>query len=219
MFTFELINPVTALSRKEQIEQTATALFKAKGFTATSMRDLANALGIEAASIYSHIKSKEEILQRVCFRMAQEFFEAMDAAQALEGTATERLQRAIAAHVQVLTRNTAASAVFLHEWRHLSEPFHSTFLSLRDKYEARLREIIRFGMANGEFSVPDEKFAALTILSGLNWIHTWYKPEGKMDAHEIAQNLSVMLLNGLTNDKLTLQAKSFTLHTPQTNLT
>lgn len=191
----------TTLSRKEQIEETATALFKAKGFSATSMRDLANALGIEAASIYSHIKSKEEILQRVCFRMAQEFFDAIDAAESNQETATERLKAAITAHVQVLTNNTAASAVFLHEWRHLSEPFLNEFLVLRDKYEARFREIIRAGISTGEFALPDEKFAVLTILSGLNWIHTWYKPEGKMAPDEIADNLSAMLLHGLANTK------------------
>lgn len=185
------------LTRKEQIEKTATALFKRKGYTATSMRDLANALGIEAASIYSHIRSKEEILQRVCFKMADEFFDALDAAESMAGPATVRLQRAIAAHVQVLTQNTEASAVFLHEWRHLSEPLHSNFLALRDKYEARFRDIIREGIQRGEFSVPDEKFAVLTILSALNWIHTWYKPEGKMTPTEIAENLSEMLLNGL----------------------
>ncbi|WP_242920448.1 TetR/AcrR family transcriptional regulator [Pontibacter liquoris] len=185
------------MSRKQQIETTATSLFKSKGFSATSMRDLANALGIEAASIYSHIKSKEEILQRVCFRMATEFFEALDAAQTPDASATEKLRRAIQAHVHVLTRNTAASAVFLHEWRHLSDPFHSTFLALRDKYEARFRFIIQAGMQSGEFTVPDEKFAALTILSSLNWIHTWYKPEGKMTPDEIADNLATMLLNGL----------------------
>ncbi|MCX2740162.1 TetR/AcrR family transcriptional regulator [Pontibacter anaerobius] len=192
------------LSRKEQIERTATALFKTKGYSATSMRDLATALGIEAASIYSHIKSKEEILQRVCFRMAQEFFEAIDAAEEAGGSATDRLKRAIAAHVQVLTHNKEASAVFLHEWRHLSEPLLGTYLALRDKYEARFREIIRAGVKNGEFAVPDEKFAALTILSGLNWTHTWYKPEGKMTPAEIAENLSEMLLNGLSTKKQAL---------------
>ena len=189
------------VSRKEQIEQTATSLFKKRGFSATSMRDLANALGIEAASIYSHIKSKEEILQRVCFRMANEFFEAQDVAAALDGSAADRLKNAIKAHVHVLTRNTEASAVFLHEWRHLSEPFHGTFLELRDKYENRFREIIRSGIAGGEFQVPDEKFAVLTILSGLNWLHTWYRPDGKMTANEIADNLSAMLLNGMRNNQ------------------
>jgi AcrR family transcriptional regulator len=164
------------------------------------MRDLANALGIEAASIYSHIRSKEEILQRVCFRMADEFFGAIDALQNTETSASEKLKRAIAAHVQVLTRNTEASAVFLQEWRHLSEPHHSEFLALRDRYENYFREIIRSGIASGEFQVPDEKFAVLMILSGLNWIHTWYKPEGKMTPEEIAENLSAMLLNGLKSN-------------------
>ncbi|MBR0570986.1 TetR family transcriptional regulator [Microvirga sp. STS03] len=185
------------LSRKEQIEQTATALFKNRGFSATSMRDLANQLGIEAASIYSHIKSKEEILQRVCFRMANEFFEAIDQADVRNASASERLQAAIIAHVKVLTKNTEASAVFLHEWRHLSEPHHAEFLALRNRYEVHFREIIREGIKAGEFKVPDEKFAVLTILSALNWIHTWYKPEGKMNAEEIATNLATMLLNGL----------------------
>ncbi|WP_299820980.1 TetR/AcrR family transcriptional regulator [uncultured Pontibacter sp.] len=202
------------LSRKEQIEKTATALFKSKGFSATSMRDLANALGIEAASIYSHIKSKEEILQRVCFRMAQEFFDALDAAESIDGPATEKLKRAIAAHVQVLTKNTAASAVFLHEWRHLSEPYLTEYLLLRDKYEGRFREIIRRGINSGEFSVPDEKFAALTVFSGLNWIHTWYKPEGKMNPAQIAENLSAMLLTGLNNTQKDITLTPTHLNTP-----
>jgi AcrR family transcriptional regulator len=166
------------------------------------MRDLANTLGIEAASIYSHIRSKEEILQRVCFRMAGELFKAMNAAEAKGGTAADRLEKAIAAHVLVLTKNTEASAVFLHEWRHLSEPYHSDFLALRDTYEARFRGIIKAGIASGEFTVPDEKFAALTILSALNWIHTWYRPDGKMTPAEIAANLSAMLLNGLKRNSI-----------------
>ncbi len=189
------------MSRKQQIEKTATSLFKAKGFSATSMRDLATALGMEAASIYSHIKSKEEILQQVCFQMADKFFEALQTANAPDASATRQLKLAIAAHVEVLTLNTEASAVFLYEWRHLSEPFHGTFLGLRDTYEARFREIIRLGIQNGEFAVPDEKFAALTILSALNWIHTWYKPTGKMTPGQIAENLSEMLLHGLRSEQ------------------
>ena len=184
-------------SRKEQIERVATTLFKKYGFAATSMRDLANELGIEAASIYSHVKSKEEILQRICFRMAGDFFEAIRKATVADANPTEQLQHAIRTHVLIITRDTDASAVFLHEWRHLSEPFHTDFLNLRNRYEDYFREILHDGIKAGVFSVTDEKFAVLTILSALNWLHTWYRPDGKMKPEEIADNLAIMLLNGL----------------------
>ena len=61
------------LTRKERIIQVAEKLFKEKGFMATSMRDIAGELNIEAASLYSHIKSKDEILETICFRMADQF--------------------------------------------------------------------------------------------------------------------------------------------------
>jgi len=187
------------MSRKEQIDQVATSLFKSRGFAATTMRDLAQELGIEAGSLYSHIKSKEDILQRVCFRMADEFMTAFDEVKNQDVPASEKLRLAIASHVRVLTKNPPAAGVFLNEWRHLSEPSLSKFNDLRHQYEESLREIVRQGIASGEFQVKDEKFVVLTLLSSLNWLHMWYKPEGKMSPDEIAEYLSNLLLNGLKN--------------------
>src|SRR6476469_3892534 len=104
-------------SRKAQIDRTATGLFRARGYAATSMRELATALGLEAGSLYSHIKSKEEILHRVCFGLGADFFAGFDQATADASVAVAtQLRQAIEAHVQVLTRDSAASTVFLHEW-------------------------------------------------------------------------------------------------------
>jgi AcrR family transcriptional regulator len=189
------------LSRKDQIEQTATALFKSRGYTATSMRDLATELGLEAASLYSHIKSKEEILQRICFRMANEFFAGLDQAEQTVGNSREKLEGAIRSHLNVLTRKPEATAVFLNEWRHLSEPFLSDFLKLRTDYENHFRQIIKEGNENGEFTVSDEKMATLMLLSSLNFVHSWYKPEGKMNPELISETLSQMLLNGIVSNQ------------------
>ena len=185
-------------SRKAQIDRTATALFRARGFAATSMRELATELGLEAGSLYSHIKSKEEILHRVCFGLAEDFFAGF-AAATLDATAplATQLRLAIEAHVRVLTHDSAASAVFLHEWRHLSEPARTEFLALRDRYEAAFRALIQRGIAAGELHAPDAAFAALTLLASLNWLPAWYRPDGKLTPDEIAHRLAEQLLQGL----------------------
>jgi AcrR family transcriptional regulator len=162
------------------------------------MRELATELGLEAGSLYSHIKSKEEILHRVCFSLAEDFFAGFAAAtvDASAPTATQ-LRLAIEAHVRVLTRDSAASAVFLHEWRHLSEPARTEFLALRDRYEAAFRALIKGGIATGELQAPDAAFAALTLLASLNWLPAWYRPDGKLSPDEIAHRLAEQLLGGL----------------------
>ena len=185
-------------SRKTQIDHTATALFRARGYAATSMRELATALGLEAGSLYSHIKSKEEILHRVCFGLAAEFFTGFDAATAESAApVAAQLRQAIEAHVRVLTQDGAASAVFLHEWRHLSEPARTEFLALRDRYEAGFRTLIARGLGTGELHAPDAAFAALTLLASLNWLPSWYRPTGKLSPDEIAHRLAEQLLKGL----------------------
>ncbi|MFN3528544.1 MAG: TetR/AcrR family transcriptional regulator [Bacteroidia bacterium] len=183
--------------RKSQIAEKATALFREKGYAATSMRDLASAIGIEAASLYSHVRSKEELLHRVCFGMAEAFFHARDQVNSLQLPAPIKLRLAIEKHVEVVTSDVNASAVFLHEWRHLSEPDLSIFISMRHEYEAYLTQIIREGSAAGQLHVPNEKLLVLSLLSSLNWLYDWYKPNGKLRPHEIANQLADQLLKGI----------------------
>jgi AcrR family transcriptional regulator len=186
------------VSRKVQIEGIATELFRKKGYAATSMRDLAQAVGMEAASIYSHIKNKEALLSSICFRLADAFMDAKKEMELQTMPAPLLLQKAIEAHVRVITNNLDASAVFLHEWRHLSPEPLAEFIALRKAYENYLIRIIQQGKEEGKFQFEDEKIAVLSLLSGLNWIYDWYKPEGKLTPEQVAQNLSNLLLNGLT---------------------
>src|SRR5436853_2514772 len=117
-------------TRKDQIRQKAQTLFRERGYAATSMRDLAETMGIEAASLYNHIASKEEILQQICFSMAEMFFTSFENSVTASNP-TERLRCAIEAHLRVIAANADASAVFLHEWRHMGEPFLNDFKMMR----------------------------------------------------------------------------------------
>jgi len=189
-------------NRKEQIKKVAQNMFRERGYSATSMRDLANAVGIEAASLYNHIKSKEDILQQICFEIADEFFNAINAVKELDVSAEDKLKQAILEHVKVITNHLDASAVFLHEWRFLSEPSLSEFKKLRDNYEQEFQKIILQGKVEGRFKAVDEKFYCLTLFSALNWIYDWYKPNGKLSPEEIAEQLSHLLLDGIINTEV-----------------
>ena len=129
--------------------------------------------------------------------MAGEFFKAWEEVVLENNSQAEKIKKAMIAHVKVITKDTAASAVFFNEWRHLSEPGLSKFLEMRNDYEGRFINIIREGIAAGEFSEADEKFTMLTLLSSLNWTHNWYKPGGDLSPEEVGTRLANLLLNGL----------------------
>jgi AcrR family transcriptional regulator len=189
---------IANLSRKEQVIRKAAELFKDKGYAAASMRDLAQLLGIEAASLYSHIKSKEEILRSLCFDMATEFRKSLDEVEKEKITASEKLKSGIIGHIQVMAKDLTASAVFMNEHRHLSQPFLRDFLLLRINYINRFKSILEEGVRTGEFKDSiDKKLAVMTLFSSLNWMPMWYDPGSAIDPSQLGNQLADMLVNGL----------------------
>ena len=188
-----------AIKRKDHITHVARNLFREKGYSATTMRDLASTVGIEAASLYAHVKSKESILQQICFNMADQFM-AITVLVGKEKISVEnKLILAIEKHVEVIVNNTDASAVFLHDWKHLSEPHLTKFKLMRNKYELFYVDLIRSGEKNKTFKNIDEKFVTMTLFSAMNWMYDYYKPSGKMKPKEIADHLAELILKGLKN--------------------
>ncbi len=195
------MEPTISLSRKEQVIRKAAELFREKGYAASSMRDLAQKLGIEAASLYSHIKSKEEILQSLCFDMAGEFRKSLEEVEKTKGPASEKLRRGIIGHIEVMAKDLTASAVFMNEHRHLSQPYLRQFLLLRINYINRFKDIIAEGIESGEFKDIDKKLAVMTLFSSLNWMPQWYDPQSNIVPESLGQQLSDMLVNGLKKPK------------------
>lgn len=185
------------INRREQIADVAARLFREQGYTATSMRHLASEIGIEAASIYNHFSGKEEILQRICFRMAEEFMQEVQAVKMQGVPASQLLEEAITRHVKLIVRHLDEAYVFLHDWKCLSGEHLLRFSDMRSQYTQAFQDIIASGTRSGEFSIVDPQLTALTVLSAINWIHEWYRPDGRLSAEEVAANLSKMLINGI----------------------
>ncbi len=183
--------------RRDDLLSAAEKLFSDRGYEATSVRDIAEALAIQPGSLYAHIETKEELLWEILTTAADRFFAVLEPVVKSDLVTLEKLRRAIAAHVGVITRSADAAAVYMTEWRHLTEPRRRQFAQRRDDYEHIFRALVRDAIHEGTFGDVDEKFAALLILSSMNWIYQWYRPEGAMTPDEIARKITGLLFNGL----------------------
>jgi len=186
------------LDRKNQLTKVAQQLFKEKGYAGASMRDMAQNLGIEAPSIYNHISSKQELLSRICFNIANEYLSIIDdITKSGYNHPAFILQSIIEAHVKVVTENIEASAVFHNEWRFLEEPLYSQFIEMRSDYEDYIEGIIKEGVSKSIFKTNNTKLCTLSLLSTLNGIYHWYNPNGNLSAREISHNILNLFFLGL----------------------
>ena len=186
--------------RKREILAASQNVLKEKGYAATSVRDIAKALSMEPASLYSHFKSKEDLLKITCFDMADKLELGIAEVNDIYFNAEEKLRIAINLHVKVLTQNLNSAMIFIRDWRNLTGKSLDQFILKRNAYEAGFREIVQTGINEGIFNETDKKFAALTILSSVNWIVEWYKEDGSLSSEQIATKLSDFILSGLKKD-------------------
>lgn len=187
--------------RKKEIFAAAAQLFEEKGYSASSMRDLADRVQLRASSLYSHIGSKEEILREICFEHARLFLKAMDAAEQTDAAAVEKIRSLLLLHIQVAIEQPASITIFNDEWRHLSEPGLSEFLQLRRDYETRFRVLVEQGMQSGQLRSLDARVALYTLLNGVRWVHYWYRPNRGLSPENISQQVLTLLLEGLLEKK------------------
>jgi len=183
--------------RRQQIEDAASALFRERGYAATSVRDIAQALNLQGGSLYAHMASKEDVLWSIVNRAAERFNTEVAPLAASGGPAPSRLREMIRAHVAVVTSSQKDAAVFLHEWRFLSADRREQMAARRDAYEALFRKAISEGIGAGAFAAVDVRLTAMAILSALNGIATWYHPNGGLSADEIADSYADLFLQAL----------------------
>jgi len=184
--------------KKQVIIETAARLFRDKGYVATSMKDLAEAVALKkASSLYSHIGSKEEILRTICFDNANQFKEGMDEIQNLEISPKQKIEKLIQLHIDIALNDNTSVTAFNDEWRHLSEPFLQDFLNLRKNYEQQFCTIIEAGKAQGDLKNIETTTILYTILSAIRWLYDWRKPNQKIAIEKITNDITTMLLSGI----------------------
>lgn len=186
------------VSRKDVIIKKAAALFRKKGFVGTSMRELAENIGVEASSLYNHIGSKSEILQHICFSVANEFMIHFNETEKSGSKTIVKLENLVKFHIHMMLDAYDEVYVANHEWKQLQEPFLSNFLNQRKSYESRMIELIKTGIEKKELKNIHPHVAVFTILSAVRGLEFWQRHKKNVSVRELETNMINHLLNGIS---------------------
>ena len=186
------------MSKKQEIYLEAARLFQEKGYNAASMRDLAERVQLKPSSLYSHIRTKGEILQKICLDHAHRFTGGMKQIEQGAASPLEKVRALLSLHIRIALEDPTSITVFSDEWKHLDEPFLTEFLELRRDYEQRFRRILQDGMQAGQFRTADANVALNTLLSALRWLHYRQRPGSAAEQASLERDVIDFLIKGLS---------------------
>lgn len=186
-----------SITRKEEIIIVASTLFKERGYKAVSMRDIAQAMGIKAASLYNHISGKQELLSTLILNVAREFTTGMATVVAMESSSVEKIKQVIELHIDITVNHSEALAALNNDWMHLENDDLRSFVKMREDYEDNFRNIIKSGIKKGEILPRHPEVILFSILSTLRTLYLWYQKRGKLDVNVLKKDMVAVLLDGI----------------------
>lgn len=184
---------------RQRILEVAARLFRRRGFAGTGMRDIAAGAGLVKSSLYSHFPSKQAILFEIVQKTVRRTTPALREIALADMPASERLRRAVGAHVIELVRDLDNVACFVEEGRFLEPTYLSAHLASRDEYERGFRRILADGVESGEFRPVDVDVTSLALLGMCNWVARWYSTDGRLDANQIAADYGELAVHAVAN--------------------
>ncbi len=184
-------------TKKEVILKNAAALFRKKGFKATSLRELAETMNIEAPSLYNHIKSKAELLQEICFGVAVDFTTHMDEVLQSKENALQKIENLICFHIQNIYTNFDNVFVSNHEWKQLPKKQLNDFLKQRKIYENNFIAIVEDGVKKNLFIKLNSKIVVLTMLSAVRGVEFLHSHMNDFSVQSLKENMVQHLITGI----------------------
>jgi AcrR family transcriptional regulator len=183
---------------REAILEAAMRLFSERGYTGTTMRDIAGAVGVLPGSLYAHIDGKETLLVEIIESGIEKFLAIERLVEASTEPADVRMRAAIKAHIATVAQNPERMLIVFHQWRFLGEANRARAVGMRRRYARIFTRIVNDGIETGVFDKDlDPRIAVFSILGALNWTPEWYSPGGSMSADAIGEQMANTLLCGL----------------------
>ncbi|MBN9035896.1 MAG: TetR family transcriptional regulator [Rhizobiales bacterium] len=179
----------------------AVRSFNEKGFHATSLDDVANALNVTKPTIYHYFANKDEILFECVRRGLDSIRHAAEAVESEGGGGLERLRRLMRDYAIIMTRDfgMCVTRTADHE---LSGDSRAKFRALKREIDQTVRRVVEQGMADGSIAGGDPRLVTFTLTGALNWIAHWYDPRGALGAEDVADAAVATLVGGLAPRRL-----------------
>lgn len=181
-------------NRRAELIRAAGHLFREKGYAATTIRDIAAAVGMRSGSPFYHFKSKQEMLKAVVLEGMLSALASIEAVVASRLGPRETFQALIRAHLDIILGSGGDFApVLLHEWRSLSDESRAQIVATKDRYEDIWRKTLS-ELKDAGLIRDDSSLARLLIFGSINWTAQWYRPDGKLSIDKLARQTAEFFL-------------------------
>lgn len=184
--------------RRKEIVRAAALLFEEKGYHATSVTDIAEAVGLSKPTLYHYVKSKGEIVSWIHDEIIDLLLARLEERVAQDMTPDEILRLNILDIIEAMDTRPGHLKVYFEHHKELPEALRREAKVKRDRFQALIEETIARGVRSGLFRELDIRMTTLALFGITNWSYQWYRPEGAKRSQEVAQHLFDVFINGVT---------------------
>jgi TetR/AcrR family transcriptional regulator, cholesterol catabolism regulator len=192
---FEDIREAVTRLKRERILATAVELFHSNGLSNTTLEAVAERMNVTKPFIYSHFKSKNELLAEICAQGIRASLEALNRVVATQESATDKVRALTRAFMLAVIENQGPIAIYTREQKHLSKADSSAIDAMRREFDHKFCALLNEGVDTGEFLVDDVHLASLAIGGVVSWSYVWYRPGGRLSAAETADRIADLVLS------------------------
>jgi AcrR family transcriptional regulator len=184
-------------SKREIIVRQAAKLFKEKGYQAASMRELAALVGVEAASLYNHIESKNDVLNAICMNVANRYTSHISELENKNCPVIQKIEKLLRYHVREMMDNYEEVYVTDHDWRNMNDPHLSEYREMRRNYRKRFAAIVQQGIERKEIKPVDANSAVMIFINAIAAVDQWHRIVHKVNSKDLEDNIITILVDGI----------------------
>lgn len=189
----DIRDAVSALKR-ERIITMAVECFYVSGYSNTTLEAVAERMNVTKPFIYSHFRSKGDLLAEICARGIRTSLNALNRIVDSEGSPGEKLAALGRDFMVAVLQNQKHIAIYTREEKNLRPDERETINEMRREFDRKLISLLDAGVASGEFVIEDTRMAALAIGGMTSWSYVWYRPNGPLAIEEVAERMTRLVL-------------------------